>query len=123
MWATPGTDEVVRLDVPDASGVRLGGFDGDQGVTSVAVGTDVWASGDDTAWQIRPALARLTGTYSVGRGPTGIAVGADSVWTANSLDGTVTRIDPRRGSTSTIRVGGTPSDLVMADGLIWVTVS
>jgi hypothetical protein len=45
------------------------------------------------------------------------------VWTANSLDGTVTRIDLRDGTTSTIRVGGTPNELVMADWLIWVTVA
>jgi DNA-binding beta-propeller fold protein YncE len=44
------------------------------------------------------------------------------VWTANSLDGTVSRIDPQGGTTSTIRVGGTPNELVAANGLIWVTV-
>jgi len=74
-------------------------------------------------WQVRASPARPSGTFPVGRGPSGIALGAGSVWTANSLDGTVTRIDLPNGTTSTIRVGGTPNELVMANGLIWVTVA
>jgi hypothetical protein len=122
VWATPGTDELVELGARDGSVVQLGGFDGDQGITSVAVAADVWAAGAGVAWQVRPSLARPTATFPAGRGPTGIAVGAASVWTANSLDGTVTRIDPQSGSASTITVGGTPGELVVANGLVWVTV-
>jgi YVTN family beta-propeller protein len=123
VWGTPGSDELVRLDGADDAVVQLGGFDGDQGITSVAVGADVWAAGAGVAWQVRPSLARPAGTYAVGQRPTGIALGANAVWTANSLDGTVTRIDPRRGTTSTIHVGGTPNELVFANGFLWVTIA
>jgi hypothetical protein len=38
------------------------------------------------------------------------------------LDGTGTRVDLESGRTTTIRVGGAPNDLDVADGLVWVTV-
>ena len=97
---------------------------------------EVWAAGGTglttVVMSARLRRGRLAGsrepcgafeTFEVGAGPTGIALGAGSVWTADSVDGTVTRIDLRSGTTTTIRVGGTPNDLVMADGLIWVTVT
>ena len=56
-------------------------------------------------------------------GPAGIAVGAGSVWVANSGDGTVTRIDPDGArSRETIQVGGSPQSVVVAGGRVWVTV-
>ena len=46
-----------------------------------------------------------------------------SVWVANSGDGTVTRIDPRTDRVlATIRVGGSPQAITVADGRVWVTV-
>jgi len=122
-WGTPGSAELVRLDGVIRAFVQLGGFGGDQGIAAIAVDRDVWATGADVVWQVRASPARPSGTFPVGRGPSGIALGAGSVWTANSLDGTVTRIDLPNGTTSTIRVGGTPNELVMANGLIWVTVA
>ena len=104
-WATAGSDELVRLDGATRTVVQLGGFGGDQGIPAVAVDRDVWATGAGVVWQVRARPARPSGTFRVGRGPTGIVLGAGSVWTANSLDGTVTRIDPQSGTTSTIRVG------------------
>jgi class 3 adenylate cyclase len=121
-WGTPGSGGRVRLDGAARVFVQLGGFGGDQGIAAIAVDRDVWATGAGVVWQVRGSPARPSGTFRVGRGPSGIALGAGSVWTANSLDGTVSRIDPQGGTTSTIRVGGTPNELVAANGLIWVTV-
>jgi virginiamycin B lyase len=57
----------------------------------------------------------------IGRGGSGIAAGAGSVWVANELDGTITRIDPGTNHVvETIRVGGSPHDLVVAGGEVWV---
>ena len=122
VWATPGTDELLELGGVARAVVQLGGFDGDQGITSVAVGPEVWATGAGVVWRVRPTPAQPQGTFDVGQRPTGIALGAGSVWTANSVDGTVTRIDLRQGTTTTIDVGGTPNDLIVAHGLVWVTV-
>ena len=62
-------------------------------------------------------------TIPVGAGPTGIAVGAGAVWVANSRDGTVSRIDPRRDRVvATIAVGDSPDNLTVSAGRVWVTV-
>src|SRR5439155_11121406 len=49
--------------------------------------------------------------------------GAGSVWAANSLDGTVTRIDHNGGqiATTTIPVRDDTSDLTFGEGSLWVT--
>ena len=122
VWATPGSSELLELGASADSVIHLGGFGGDEGIAGVAVGSQVWATGAGVVWQVRPAPAQPAGTFPVGQRPTGIALGDGSVWTANSLDGTVTRIDLTRGTTSTIRVGGIPNELIFANGLVWITV-
>ena len=47
--------------------------------------------------------------YSVGRDPSAIAVGAGSVWVANRLDGTVSRVTRARPEVVPIPVGGEPT--------------
>ena len=60
---------------------------------------------------------------SVGEGPTGVAVGAGSVWVANSGDGTVSRIDPTAGKViATIEVGGRADEVAVGEGAVWVNV-
>ena len=59
---------------------------------------------------------------SVGRGASGIVAGAGAVWVANTLDGTVSRIDPAtRRVVATIRVGGLPRGVAVGDEAVWVT--
>ena len=49
-------------------------------------------------------------------------VGAGAVWVANSLDGTVTRIDPISNAVkATIPVGDGPNGLAVTPGAIWVS--
>ena len=65
-----------------------------------------------------------TGPLPVGRGASGIAVGAGAVWVANTLDDTVTRIDPATGETkATIPVGAGPRGLAVGLGAVWVADS
>jgi len=122
VWATPGSAELIELGGSADSVIRLGGFGGDEGIAGIAVGSQVWATGAGVVWQVRPAPAQPAGTFPVGQRPTGVALGAGSVWTANSVDGTVTRIDLGRGTTSTIEVGGVPNELVFSNGRLWVSV-
>ena len=63
---------------------------------------------------------RITAQYSVGRGPQAVAAGAGSVWVANRLDGTVSRIDRGRDEVVTIHVGGEPTGLAFGAGSLWV---
>ena len=60
-------------------------------------------------------------TVNVGNGPRAIAVGAGSVWVANNLDGTVSRIDPRTNTvTATIPTGSGPNDVAAGPSAVWV---
>jgi hypothetical protein len=43
---------------------------------------------------IEPDGGRITAQYPVGRGPAAVTAGGGSVWVANALDGTVSRIPP-----------------------------
>ena len=58
----------------------------------------------------------------VGNGPTAIAVGDSAVWVANSLDGTLSRIDPTNGAVSVVPVGGSPSGIA-AGPSVWASDS
>ena len=57
---------------------------------------------DDTVSRIDPESGQVVDTIEVGDEPEGIAVGGGAVWVANAAGGTVTRIDPK-GGTSTVR--------------------
>jgi peptide/nickel transport system substrate-binding protein len=72
---------------------------------------------------VAPDGSGVTGTTRVGRRPTGVAVGEGAVWVANSLSGTVSRLNPRTGDVeATVEVGEAPTDVTVAGGLVWVTV-
>ena len=58
----------------------------------------------------------------VGAGPAGIAVTPGAVWVANSLDLTVSKLDPATGTvTATIGVGDGPTGIVVAADGVWVS--
>ena len=48
---------------------------------------------EDAVGVIDPDGGRITAQYTVGRSPGAVTSGAGSVWVANQLDGTVSRID------------------------------
>ena len=62
---------------------------------------------------------RITNQYPVGHGASAVVAGGGSVWVANTLDGTVSRIDSRR-QLVTIDVGGAPAGLTFGAGSLWV---
>jgi YVTN family beta-propeller protein len=64
--------------------------------------------------------ARITAQYSVGRNPSAVTAGGGSVWVANQLDGTVSRISRPGDPVVTISVGGAPSALAFGAGSLWV---
>ena len=58
------------------------------------------------------------------RGPAdGIAAGAGSVWVANGLYGTISRIEPETYAVHTIDVGGHPAGIAFGAGSVWVAKS
>ena len=65
--------------------------------------------------------AKLASQTPVGNGPTAVAEGLGSVWVANSVDGTVSRVDPDREERPVIQVPGTPGGIAAGEGAVWVT--
>jgi len=74
---------------------------------------------EDSVGVIDPGGDRITAQYGVGHSPGAVTAGAGSVWVANQLDGTVSRIERDRQIT-TIDVGGAPIALAFGAGSLWV---
>ena len=52
-----------------------------------------------------------------------VAVGADAIWVANTAGARSPRIDPAtKDVVETIEIGNAPTGIVVAAGLVWVTV-
>jgi class 3 adenylate cyclase/streptogramin lyase len=84
----------------------------------------VWyvASSGPTLSKLDPQSLDVRQTLTVGKGPSGVAIGDGAVWVANSGDGTITRVDLRSGKTRTIKLGASaPSGIVAAYGAVWTS--
>ena len=63
----------------------------------------------------------MTQPIGVGNAPGSLAVSADAVWVVNTLDDTVSRINPDTNSVvDTIQVGDGPSGIAVVEGTVWV---
>jgi YVTN family beta-propeller protein len=77
----------------------------------------------DRIARIDPKTGKVTAMIPVGRGASGVAVGAGSVWVTSHLDDTVSRIDPaRREVVDTIDVGPKPVELAVDGSNVWVVL-
>lgn len=93
-------------------------------VTALELGAgSLWfaASSRPTLWRIEPSTNAVRGTMAIGRGATAIAVGEEAVWVANSVDRSLTRVDPQNAIASTIPVGVSPGGVAVSQGFVWVT--
>lgn len=72
--------------------------------------------------RVDPLTGSAVGTpIPVGRTPLAIAASAEAIWVSNTLDGTVSRIDPLTNLvSSTIPVGDSPLGIAVGFGSVWV---
>jgi YVTN family beta-propeller protein len=80
----------------------------------------------DSVSRIAPATSTVEQTTGVGQAPAGIAAGDGFIWVANSLDGTVSKIDPRENGgqvVDRITVGNGPTGVAYGLGRVWVANS
>jgi streptogramin lyase len=127
------TADIAVSHIDPTDGTLEGTLEGiqQQGQTGAMVVTtgldDVWVASLFSLFRIDPGddevldVRRFT---DVGQGQsiaTSIAVGRDAVW-VTKLDGTLYRISPTSGLPieATISLGGLPSDIVIADGGVWI---
>jgi sugar lactone lactonase YvrE len=110
LWVSLGVDGIARIDPATneiVARIRPGGI-------ALAAGFgSIWAIDIffDELLRIDPETNRISDRIPVGGLPTGIAIGHGSVWVANQLDATVSRVSPVTGRTiATIHVD---------EGAIW----
>ena len=76
--------------------------------------------GANSLGAIDPASGKLVSQTAVGNGPESIAVGEGATWVADTLDDTVSRVQPGGGRVA-IPVNGIPSGVATGFGLVWVS--
>ena len=74
----------------------------------------------DGVVRIDARSGRVTRQVELGTGPGQTAAGAGAIWTSNTLDDTVSRIDPGTGNVETIPVGLRPAGLAVDANAVWV---
>lgn len=87
-----------------------------------AVWVPDFTGGSDTVTRL-DTTTHATRTVKVGTQPIQALAAGDSVWVSNTMDSTVTRLDPTTLTPrATIAIpGGQTGGLAYADGLVWVT--
>ncbi len=99
VWVALASGFVVRID--PGTGRRAGQPVAVSDPAGIAADGDrIWVTSraEDQLVRIDARSARISGRpIAVGSAPTDVAVGEGAVWTANSGDGTVTRVDPATG--------------------------
>jgi DNA-binding beta-propeller fold protein YncE len=132
VWIADVLEEVLRVSPTSSqvtARVNLGVIP-----TALAAGYgSVWVGSSSgprlVVWRLQPATLRVEQTITIGAAASflatvDVAVGMGSVWATNYDQGTLVRIDPRKGNvTDTIRLGGHPRGIAVGAQRIWVTVS
>ena len=97
------------------------------GVAVVAVltvvqtgGSNLKALGENSVGVVDPASGRLVSDVAVDTGPSAVAAGYGSVWTANTGGDSVSQINTTTDDVKTIIVGAHPSAIAAGLGSIWV---
>jgi class 3 adenylate cyclase/DNA-binding beta-propeller fold protein YncE len=90
----------------------------------VVAGDAVWVvTGDKKLLQVEPGSLTTSATVDLPDPPSALAFGAGAVWVVSDSAGTVARVDPRTDEVvKTIALGHRPQGIVVAEGLVWVTV-
>jgi class 3 adenylate cyclase/streptogramin lyase len=95
------------------------------GIQDIAItGDSIWVVTDQRKlFRLARGSLTTTATVALSELPSALAVGAGGVWVVSAGAGTVTRVDPRANQiVETITLGHRPQEIVVADGLVWVTV-
>ncbi len=112
-----GPDGVLRNEefAPEGAKAVRGGFE------------SLWITTGDGVVRIDPADLDTQVTIETGRGAGALTVTEDAVWVLNTLDGTVSRVDPQTDAlvtTITVSDGSVArGDIAAGEGSVWVRTS
>jgi YVTN family beta-propeller protein len=122
VWATSEAEGTVSRVDPDGRDVQT--LHVGESANGVAYGARaVWVTNGEkrAVVQINPDPLEVVQTIPVGNGPGPVAVGEGAAWVANTIDGTLSRIDLAGGGPKTFRVGAAPAGIAVGLGAVWVT--
>jgi len=82
----------------------------------------VWVTSarEGTLSAIDASTREVIGRTRLGRGVSGVAIGAGSVWVSNPRSGTVVRTDSEGRVIARVEVGGRPGAVAFGGGRVWV---
>jgi peptide/nickel transport system substrate-binding protein len=87
-------------------------------------GHDRLALAENSLGVVDPATGQVIGQVGIEVGPTAVAAGFGSIWTANTDNDSVSRVDPTTLQVrDEIPVGAAPSAIATVSGSVWVTES
>jgi hypothetical protein len=70
--------------------------------------------------RIDPRSNAVSGSFRVGRGPSGVALAMHRLWVLDNTDSTVSELDPQSGSTlATVAVGDHSYDIAAGGDAVW----
>jgi streptogramin lyase len=81
-----------------------------------------WYASGHHVWKISPAPVSVADVIAVPEDGEAIAIGAGSVWVADTAAGEVLKIDPTTDKVTHIKIGRPLGGIASGAGLIWVTV-
>jgi peptide/nickel transport system substrate-binding protein len=107
-----------------ARSVPIPGYTAPGSARPLAVTADaLWIASPSRLVRVDPRSGRTVASVLVGNDPTGVAVGAGSVWISDETDGTLTRIDPATNEVvAMIPVGQSASGVAVDSAGVWVPV-
>jgi YVTN family beta-propeller protein len=119
-----GLSTIARVEATSATvsqaGIALRAVPG-----AIAAGPNaVWITGpeDDVVLRLDPATNSVSQTITVGSEPVSVALDGDTVWVGCASIREVWRLAQDGSVLAQVNVGGVPSDIVVANGRVYVTV-
>jgi DNA-binding beta-propeller fold protein YncE len=79
----------------------------------------VWFGHDTAVARIDAGSGAQAQVFGAGLSPSGIAIGDGATWVTDSVDDTVTRLDPD-GVATDVAVGHAPAAVAVGEGAVWV---
>ena len=90
-------------------------------VWSIRDRTPVYHAPANSAVRIDPRSGHVSTATVVGRLPGAVALGAGSVWIANRVDETISRLDRSGPGSAVVPLDAEPTALAFAEGALWAT--
>jgi YVTN family beta-propeller protein len=120
VWVADSLGDTVTPIDPETDDVLASVPVGDQPVDLADDGAELWVA-NAASGSVSHVAGDEVQPRDVGEGPHAVTLAPNGIYVANSLDGTVSRIDPDTNSTEATLVGQDPIDLAFAEGFLWVS--